>query len=162
MIDTWILDLVIKDAEMGPDTQNLNTPLWFVIKADGLPQPVHTSQALPSSNPQWNFPVRLILQLNDISRAYLYVTLCTFKPGFEGPTAIARSRIGLRSMPIGSPKQFKFPLMLSVNPNSLAAHACFMATLSPIQPKPSLKPLVGSNRFNETYTYPTEEFYGSR
>lgn len=139
------------------DMSNITSPLWLVIKADGLEQPVQTNQTIPCINPCWNFAIRLILELPDISPAYLYFSLCTFKNSFDTPIAIARSRLGLRSMPIGSPKQFKFPLM-AANSNVIAADLTCIATLSPISPK--IK--SGSTPNNFKNVFPPEQYYGSR
>lgn len=127
---TYVLDLYVKDAETDSEISNVKTPLWFILHADGYPQPIATTQAIPCKNPKWNFPVRLILTLNDISAAYLYITLATFKIGSESSLALARSRIGLRALPIGSPKQFQFPLMSTANATKIAAKVTFLATLS--------------------------------
>lgn len=162
MATSWILDLVVKDAEMGPGMSNLKTPLWFVLSADGLMQPIQTTQAIPCQKPKWDFPARMILTLSDLSRAYLYVTLATYKVGADGVQAIARSRIGLRSLPIGSPKKFKFPLMQSNNSANLAATVSFVATLSSFTPRTT--PVVGGSYGVQSrpYMYPQEMFYGSR
>lgn len=164
MASSWILDLVVKEAEMGPGLENLQTPLWFILTADGLNQQIPTTQAIPCKKPKWDFPARMILTLSDISRAYLYVTLTTFNVGANGTYALARSRIGLRSLPIGSPKTFKFPLMQSSNGANVAATVTFVATLSQFIPKTNRTPVVAGSCGSgcRPYVYPQEMFYGSR
>ena len=154
---TFILDLVIKEAEMGEQMAHLKTPLWFVLTADGLSQPAQSTQAIPCQRPRWDWPVRLILSIQDITRAYLYVTMATYKIGADGVMAIARSKIGLRSLPIGKPKQFKFPLMQSSNAANIVAQVTFIATLSSITPA---HPMHGSAPV--PYHYAPEPFYGTR
>ena len=129
-IPTWVLDIVVKDGTISKSYNLLDLPLWFVISADGAQQPFSTSQTTASASPSWDFPRRLILQLQDISSAYLYFTLCTYGGGGTGVQAIARSRIGLKHLPIGSPKQFTFPLMHARNSTSEVMQLRVIATLS--------------------------------
>lgn len=141
----------------------LQTPLWFVLSADGYPHQVVTSQAIPSAHPTWEFPVRLVLELQDLSRAYLYVTLSTFKFNSQSTQVLGRSRIGLRSFPIGNPKRFTFPLMHSANSANKAADVTFVATLSQFTPRFPQPVVMAPSQYNSRgYTYPQEVFYGSR
>jgi hypothetical protein len=126
----WILDLVVKDATLTID--RISTPLWFIISADGLPQPFATPPASIASGPSWNYPARLLLSTPDLNSCYLYVTLCTYGPGNQGVFQLARSRIGLRAIPRGAPKQFSFPLMRCQNGAQEMARLCLCAAISPV------------------------------
>ena len=151
----YILDIVIQEAEMGPSHSELETPLWFILTADGFnSEPIQSTQAIPGPNPKWNFPVRMILSIVDITRAYLYVTLATYKVGGGGIMTIARSRIRLKSMPDGTPKKFRFPLMDSNNSACVASTATFIATLSSI----SVQPVTKSNPYPFPPTSPYNNY----
>ena len=133
----WILDLVVKDATIGEEIPDLEKPIWFVVLADGMKQPFSTKQVPFSRQPSWNYPARLVLQFPDISKAYLYVTLCTF--GENEILPLARSRVSLRNLPIGSPKVFKFPLLTPENDVETATIRC-VGTLSSFTPQIYLQP----------------------
>ena len=157
MTGSYILDLVIKEAEFCSDMPIYTTPLWLNLKADGLPQEIHSNQAFPSKAPKWNYPIRLILQIPDVQAAYLYVTLCTFQSTLKTVYAIARSRIGLRTLPSGIPRQFKFPLMLP-NTSKLGVYLTMVASLSEFTPKPT----IYSAGNNSPYSLPFENIYGTK
>ena len=131
----WILDILIKDGKYLGDPQDVEGSMWFVISCDGTPQAVATNQTGLSINPQWNFPQRIILQADDIARSYLYFTLCTYGKGGVGVVPIARSRLCLNSLPLGSPKQFSFPIMSVKNSIDEIIHLRVLATLSLLAPK---------------------------
>ena len=138
MFQSWILDLIIKDGKIDSNQPHLNGGLWLIISADGIPRPFATTETPFSLNPTWNFPARLILQLNDLCRSYLYVTLCT--KGINGNViCLARSRIGLRSLPIGTPKTFQFPLMQSGNAAQPVMTIRITSTLSSLSPNNTMK-----------------------
>lgn len=113
-----------------PVLENVDAPLWFVISADGLQSKLTTSKASFCMHPQWNSAFRLIVQVPDIMGAYLYVTLCSYAQNKQDVVALARARVGLRSLPFGTPKQFRFPLMLTTNSAIDALNLYLIATLS--------------------------------
>ena len=137
MQHSWILDLVIKDAAIGEEIPDFDKPIWFVVLADGMQQPFSTKPVNFSRNPSWNTPARLVLHFSDISKAYLYVTLCTF--GENEILPLARSRVSLRNLPIGSPKVFKFPLLTPENDVEAATIRC-VGTLSSFTPQIYIQP----------------------
>jgi hypothetical protein len=126
----WVLDLVVKSATITSPTFAISTPLWFIISADGLPQPFATPPASVTSGPSWNYAARLLLSIADPTRCYLYVTMCTYGPGNQGLVQLARSRIGLRAMPRDAPREFTFPLMRCQNGAQEMARLCLCAALS--------------------------------
>lgn len=115
--------------DLGP---RVNGGLWLIVNADGIPRPFSTTEVPSSNHPVWNFPARMILQFNDVSRSYLYITLCTH--GFNGTSVevLGRSRIGLRALPVGSPKIFEFPIMHPSNSAQIVLNCRVKATLSSI------------------------------
>lgn len=146
-MSSWILDLVIKDAEINEDLASTKSPIWFVVQADGLQQPFSTKQVQYSRTPSWNYPARLVLKVSDISQAYMYVVLCTFGPdNIINP--LCRARVGLRNLPIGSPKTFKFPLMQIDNNEWESATVRCVATLSSFTPQVYLPPAMNRPMMN--------------
>ncbi|OHT13689.1 hypothetical protein TRFO_16126 [Tritrichomonas foetus] len=128
-MSSYILDLVIgKGNLMIP--MNSASPMWFVISADGLQHPFSTPSVNASEKPEWNHKVRLILNIEDLSRAYIYFTLCTYSPNGRDVIAIGRSRVGLRNLPKGHPKQFMFPLMSPSNSAQEAMRINVIASFS--------------------------------
>jgi hypothetical protein len=143
-MEKWILDLVVKDASLGAQFQSVSTPIWLVINVDGLTRPFSTPPASISSGPSWNFPARLFLSIADITTGYLYVTMCTFGPNNQGVVTLARSRIGLRSLPRDAPKLFRFPLMWTQNGAQECARLCVCATLSALAPADGPRTYTGN------------------
>lgn len=129
---TWILDIVIKDGDYIWSSNEVENGMWLVVSCDGAPQPFSTNQVAFSDKPQWEFPFRLCLEFHDIGKSYLYFTLCSFQLNGQGIRPVARSRIGLYSMPIGSPKQFSFPLYHAMNSACKVITLRVIATLSAI------------------------------
>ena len=130
MLQSWLLDLVVIDGTLDHSFTEIDSGIWLIISADGIPRPFSTTECTNLNNPSWNFPARMILQFCDVHRAYLYVTLCTRKPHSESVQCIGRSKIGLRNLPIGSPKTFTFPLMFTRNATQVAMTVRITATLS--------------------------------
>ena len=164
MQHSWILDLVIKDATINNKITDLKTPIWFVVLADGMQQPFSTNQVQFSRTPSWNYPARLVLHFLDISRAYLYVTLCTF--GNNEILPLARSRVSLRNLPIGSPKVFKFPLLTPQNDEEAVSFRC-VGTLSSFTPQIYIPPAqqrgipqMGGQPMGMSPAYMTNQGYG--
>ena len=132
MIQSWVLDLIVKDGIMDPNQQATNAGVWLIISADGISRPFSTTESLDYQNPSWNYPARLILQYIDVKRSYLYVTLCTHGKTDNSVQCIGRSRIGLRYLPVGSPKTLSFPLMEPHNAVQEVMKIRITATLSSI------------------------------
>ena len=127
----YVLDILIKRADMKSPLSELETPMWFVLTADGLTSPpIQSTQAIPGPHPEWNFALRMVLSIRNISTSYLYISLATYQVGNGCPKCIARSKIKLANMPKGTPKQFKFPLMDAENSANVVGNATFLATFT--------------------------------
>lgn len=132
MIQTmWLLDVVVSDADFKPELSRNKDLVWLVIMADGLSQPFSTPSTKCKANPTWNYPFRLILNLNDIQLSYLYISLCSYGRNHE-IISLARCRISLGSMPSGNAKTIHFPM---INDNKELAVLRFCATISPYRPQ---------------------------
>ena len=130
MLQSWILDLIIRDGKIETNCPKLNSSMWFVVSADGITRPFSTNESKDANNPSWNFAARMILQFTDIQRSYIYFTLCTKDPQTQEIVCIGRSRLGLRAFPIGSPKTFVFPVMRTENASRSVLSLRVTATLS--------------------------------
>ena len=119
----------MKTGHLKAPIKTSSNSIWIVISVDGADQPFSTNVAGISENTVWEFPHRTVLNLNDISTAYLYFTLCTYGPD-QTVVALARSRVCLRHFPNGSPKTFTFPLMSANNSADETMSLTLCATLS--------------------------------
>ena len=137
---SWILDIVIQDGDFLLREESYSMPFWFVISATGLQSQFSTPQASFSFKPVWNFPTRLIIQITDLQTSYLYFTLCTFEQNGRDVRGVARSRVGLRSFPIGNPKKIRIPLMNASNAAQLAMSLNVIASLLPLNNHASADP----------------------
>ena len=164
MKSSLILDLVVKEAEISPNLTGLKFPVWLIIRVDGSQQPFSTPEADDLKHPVWNYPARICVSLghNDLSRAYLYVTLCTFGDGRIGIKPLGRARVSLKSLPIGDAKSFFFPLMMQ---NDLTKEACtlkFAATISFFSPQlmqPALCSIPQGNQFGVFSQNPVDRYF---
>lgn len=151
-LTSWVLDIVIYDGEFLLNDESYSMPFWFVISATGLQNQFSTPQASFSSHPVWNYPTRLIIQITDLQSSYLYFTLCTYEQNGRDVRGIARSRVGLRSFPIGNPKKVRIPLMSASNSATIAMSLSVVASLSPLtnhaSANPKTLPRPSSARFN--------------
>ncbi|OHT03183.1 hypothetical protein TRFO_06869 [Tritrichomonas foetus] len=127
----WLLDVVVSDADFAPELAKNKDPVWLVIMADGLSQPFSTPPTKCKQKPLWNYPFRLVLNIDDIQLAYLYISLCTYGNNHE-VISLARCRISLGSMPSGNAKTIHFPL---IRDDDELAVLRFCATISPYRPQ---------------------------
>jgi hypothetical protein len=154
-MQTWILDLLVNEVELHSScADEVHGAVWLVMSADGLSSPFSTPTRSLSSRPAFNFPARLFLKIPDLQNAYLFVTLCTYGPDGAGAIPLARSRVGLRSLPNGFPKQFRFPLMKYQNGAQQSAVLSVKATMSQVSGVPNsypgvARPSVNSDRAAE-------------
>ena len=148
----WILDFVIKDGDYVGDPSNVEGSIWLVVAIDGSNQPFSTTQTGFSQNPVWNFAYRVLLNVSDLNRSYMYLTLCTFGNGGVGVVPLARSRVCLRSLPIGYPKLFSFPVMNVKNSSVPVLNIRVLATLSLLAPQ--LAPTIPPNSNIAVGDYP--------
>ena len=130
MQEQWILDLLICDGDYVGNPDDVEGSLWLVVTVDGANGQFSTIRTGFSEHPVWNSPHRVILNVSNIRRAFMYFTLCTFGSGGVGVIPIGRSRVCLNSMPIGNPKLFSFPIMNVKNSSVELMSIRVTATLS--------------------------------
>lgn len=160
---SWILDVVIKNAQLSANFPDPSKSFWLLINADGIPHPFSTPQVQPQKkcHPsdaanlascqqsvlvlEWNCPARIVLDgslLRDFSTGYLYVSLCSYNNDQTDIVSLAHSRISLRVLPFGSPKTLYFPLYflpkekdIDKKPPDEAGIVKLVATLSTFAPQ---------------------------
>jgi hypothetical protein len=89
--------------------------LFLEFRLDGLRHPLKLSPRSPSAKLRWEIPARLILNLRDLGRAFVFVCLGTADAPGGRRSNIGRAKFPLKSLPVGDPKSFKFCLMSSAN-----------------------------------------------
>lgn len=94
-----------------------------------------------------------------------HYTLCTFDDKNE-IHPLARSRVSLRNLPIGSPKTFKFPLLNPHNESESVILRC-VATLSSFTPQTYIQPaqqrsmtVIGGQQLGITPQYMGNHAFG--
>jgi hypothetical protein len=152
-MQTWILDLVVNEVELNaPCAEEVHGAVWLAMSADGLASPFSTPTRSLSTHVVFNFSARLFLKIPDLQNAYLFVTLCTYGPDGAGAIPLARSRVGLRSLPNGFPRQFRFPLMKYQNGAQQSAVLCVKATMSQVSGVSNSYPGVARPSLNSDNT----------
>ena len=139
-MSSYILDFIIHEINLLNEIKNLKTPLWAMFKVDGSNQPIQTQKKNASEIIQYNFPVRIVLNLLDLSNAYLYVNFCTFSENSDQVISLGVSRVKVRSLPVGRPKKFSFPLMSTINTAITIATISITATFSAFIPNIQVQP----------------------
>lgn len=133
---TYILDLLIRRAQIKQACNNLIRPVWLMVRSDGVHQAFNTKQISPCEVLQWDAPARLILNIQNIKESVLQVSLCTLNESYNQTIVVASSQILLSSLPFLNPKTISFPLMSSYDLSQTAAIVTFTATIS-LLPNPN-------------------------
>jgi hypothetical protein len=107
---TYILDILIESGDLYQACSSIKTPIWILIRADGLHQSFATSQVAPCPHPVWNCPARLVINLPTLEGSHFKATLCTSV--YTGQVVpVASSQIRLSVLPCGTPSRLAFPLL---------------------------------------------------
>lgn len=135
MSNQYIFDVKINYATLSPEIQKIKSPLGLVITVDGNSQSIETPPA-KSSDPTWNYCARFILVLPNLSNAYLYIKLCAENLKINRTIVLANSKVSLKAMPVGSPKNITIPLMNTKNAAICSAKLSLTSTISAYAPTP--------------------------
>lgn len=127
---TYILDLLIRRAQLKQACNGLVRPVWLMVKSDGVHQAFNTNTVSPSQTMQFESPARLILNIQNIKESVLQVSLCTLDESYHQTIVVASSQILLSSLPFLNPKTISFPLMSTRNMTQTAAIVTMTATIS--------------------------------
>ena len=129
----YVLDIIVKSAELDKSLKSLKGDFFLKFKVDGNQQNVFTPNS-PPSNLCWNYSFRIILTLADISSAFLYAYLCVRHNGKD--RNIGMSKVCIKALPVGYPKNFTFPVMNPKNTAITTAKLNLTAALSALVPTP--------------------------
>lgn len=131
---TFILDILLDEGQFSPYLNQFVSPMWLVLTADGLSKSVSTPRVLPNPTVKFNFPARLILNLNNLDNAFLQVSLCTVLD--SDPTKkklIASSKMKLNALMPGRCSKITFPLLDSLNHQKEAALITIQVSFSDLR-----------------------------
>jgi hypothetical protein len=139
---TYLLDIVVHDLQLYDSMNGVQSPIWLMLRADGLNQPFTTCQQRPAACCMLNCAVRLVLNLTTLDGSHFKATLRT--RGYLGEdVALACSQIQLNTLMMGQPKHFSFPLMLVQNYQIPAAMLSVTIRISMVPPPNRQPQLVG-------------------
>jgi hypothetical protein len=131
-MSSYVLDLVVHEADISDDASRLKSDVFLEFKLDGLSETFNVQPCPSAPHIKWDFPVRLILHVSEFSRSFMFASLCTLGAGQK--IIVGRARFPLKSLPVGNPKRFKFPLMSSANNAICVATVHVTACLSALVP----------------------------
>jgi hypothetical protein len=138
---TYLLDILIEEAQLLACCRSIRTPIWIRIRADGLCQPFDTRAVAACARPSWKTAVRLVLDLPRLEGAHFKATLNS--SGYVGEVLpIAASQVRLTGLPVGRPGRFVFPLQSAQDFGVQAAMLSVTASISEValRPRPALEP----------------------
>ena len=128
---TYILDVLIREAQFSNYLRNITSPMWFVVQATGLSKSVMTQKVIPQAVIVFNFASRLILNLQTLQDTYLTISLCTVSARDPTkPQLIASARVRLANLPLGQMVKLNFPLFDSMDSRKEAVILDVQACLS--------------------------------
>lgn len=108
---TYLLDMVIDEAQLTNCMDRMKGVVWLMIRADGDSQTICTSHETAEPLIKFNQRVRMSLTLPTLEGQYLKVSL--FSNDETGKSMVlAASQVRLNMIPHGSPKKFVFPLIV--------------------------------------------------
>lgn len=135
-MNQYLLDVLINDADLSPDLANAQTPFGIMLRVDGLASTVNTPMVYQKGQRlSWNHPSRMILDIPDISTAYLYVVLYTTNPHSPNVETKGTAKVRLSAFPVGKPKKFSFPLKQYSNTAITTGSLHLTATISAFVPQ---------------------------
>lgn len=133
----YILDMIVNEGSFTHKLADSDKPVWVMFKVDGTNTSIATPKVQFSANPVWNYKIRLTPQVTALENAYMYVNLCTLSNHSDQVISVAVSKVGLKNLPVGNPRTFKFPLMSTTNTAIQVGHLKLTATISAFVMKPT-------------------------
>lgn len=133
---TYILDMVVNEGQFTHALTSPNKPIWIMFKVDGTNSSISTPKVMFSAKSTWDFKLRVTPQISSLEKAYIYVNLCTLSEKGDQVVSVAVSKVGLKNLPVGNPRSFKFPLMSTTNTAIQVGQLKLTATISAFVAKP--------------------------
>jgi hypothetical protein len=130
----YVLDCVLDHVDLSSELQCISDHLLVMFRLSPPTEMVETRAMPAAPRISFQFPVRVLFRVDDISSAYFFAQLCTVHPLTVDRRPIGRSKVALKSLPVGSPKRFRFPVLSLVNNAIRVAEMTLTATLSVVLP----------------------------
>lgn len=128
----YLLDLLVEEAQFATCVRSRGMPVWLVMRADGGSKSVTTKPVSPSTA-HFHMPVRWVLNLGTLDRAYLKVSLHSSTDDPNYSVIVASAQIRLSDIATHCPQELTFPLLLQSNTSVEAAYVTVQANISPLQ-----------------------------
>jgi hypothetical protein len=106
----FLLDIIIEDVQFHACLKSLASPVWLVVKADGVRQQIAGPFLWANGVAQLNMGSRLVLDLESLDGHYFRTSLCTFTPDRGKVLILAGAQIPLVGLPNRS-HSFTYPLL---------------------------------------------------
>lgn len=134
---TYLLDFIVNSATFTNEIPLPKDPVFVIFQTDGFAESVATKPSPPSSIINFNHPVRIVLTLDSLAQAQMYVTLCILQENGnnkQSSVPIGYARIKLKSFPIGCPATFSFSLLNPLNTAITIGSLSLTANISTMVP----------------------------
>jgi hypothetical protein len=132
---TYLLDILVEEAQLFACCRNISTPVWIRLRADGLCQSFDTPAVAACPRPSWRTAVRLVLDLPSLEHGHVKATLRT--SGCLGEVLpVACAQVRLTALPKGRPARFSFPLQSALDFAVQAAVLSVTASISELALRP--------------------------
>jgi hypothetical protein len=145
---SYVLDLAVHEADVHVDISQIKSDLLLEFKVDGVDQQIPLPPCTPAQHLKWDFTVRLILHLDDISESFIYSLIVTTDAD-GARVKLGRAKFPLKILPLGRPKKFKFPLMSPQNDLISVADVqmtAWLSLLAPYQSTPDRGPSYAAHK----------------
>ena len=114
---SYLLDFIVNSFTFDHEFLLPEDPVYIIFQVDGSNDAVSTFQKSPEPEIIFNFSKRIILQLENLTTAFIYASLCTYSTELQQTIPIGNAKIRLKSFPIGTPANISFPVF---TPNNAA------------------------------------------
>jgi hypothetical protein len=136
---TYILDILVEAGDLYQVCSWIKTPIWILIRADGLQQSFATRHVFPCPHPIWNCPARLVINLPALDGSHFKATLCTSDPKGQ-VIPVAASQVGVSWLPCGRPGRLAFPFLNTRDFGQAVGQLTAKASLSLLPPALGIEP----------------------
>jgi hypothetical protein len=126
----FVLDYVLDHIDLSPEFQDPSSLLMASFTLSAPTQPVETKPLPANSRIDVRLPVRVLFQADNIATSFFFAELLKVDPRTNGRKTLGRAKIALKSLPVSSPKRFRFPIMKLENNAIKMADMQLTATLS--------------------------------
>jgi hypothetical protein len=134
---TFLLDVVLEEAQFASSLLGLARPIWLLFRADGFLKQITTPQIAPVNTARFQFPFRLVLALPYLDNHHLKTSLCTFGAASRQVEVLANAQIRLTSVALSNGQPFTYSLLSIAHPATALALVSARATVAALDPAPA-------------------------